>query len=84
MTKTNLEGEWGTTIAYSRLCIVLDEMDSHLKEMLKATKLITRGEVPSADLVKQIEANAEKVEAAMRFHRATKEWALQAQEPANQ
>jgi hypothetical protein len=76
MSTTNLETEWGPTIAYSRLCGLVDALDEATTGMQRVLADLLSGKAPSSERLAEITAAIEAVSKAREANREAKAWAL--------
>jgi hypothetical protein len=72
---TNIETEWGPTIAYSRLCGLVEAMDGATTAMSSAVADWMAGKPPTSDRVAEIQAALAAVDQARTAHHEAKAWA---------
>jgi hypothetical protein len=75
-TATNLETEWGPTIAYSRLCGLVEAMDRATTEMHSVFADWIKGETVGDERLARVKTALSEVEKARTAHQETKAWAL--------
>jgi hypothetical protein len=73
MSTTNLETQWGPTIAYSRLLALVEALDELLRVV---SELLASGKAPTSEQLAGAIAAREAVNKAREAHQETKAWAL--------